>query len=421
MNPDNLPPRQLRQVYLYGGLLLMLVNFAAPTSGLIDLPVSIYLEKRLHLGAHQLALFKLLTGLPLFASVLMGFWRDRVNPFGMGDRGHLLVAGGLAALVYALVALSPPHYRVFLAGLFAAAVLFQIVAAAGNGLLAAIGQRHAAAGRMSALTNIAYFIPLVASLLLGGWESNFLEGRSAGEAAQAIFLFAALLMAAAALFGVLGPNSLFGAAAHGDHQRSWWKDVAVLIRHRPLYPVLLLQLLWQFSPATGIALQYQYMNRLHGSDAQWGAWNALYLASFIPVNLVYGWLCRRFRLAGLLLSGLAIGVFQVAPLLFAHGVAAAWAAAVWLGISGGVASLAINDLLIRSAPPGFQGSAVMLFAAMMFFSVRGGDWAGTALYAAHGYGAVVLATMAVNALCLPTLLWVPRRLIITRDGEAARI
>ncbi len=409
---------RLRPVYLYGGLLLMLVNFAAPTSGLIDLPVSVYLEKRMHLSAHQLALFKLSTGLPLFGAVLMGFWRDRVNPFGLGDRGHLLLAGGLTAVVYAVVALAPPQYRVLLAGLFAAAVLFQIVSAAGNGLVAAIGQQHAAAGRMSALTNIAYFIPLVASLLLGGWESQYLEGHSAGFAAQSIFLFAALLMVAIASFGAFGPCSLFGVATRGDHARSVFKDIGVVIRHRPLYPVLLLQLLWQFSPATGIALQYQYTNQMHGSDAQWGAWNAIYLASFIPVNLVYGWLCRRFRLAGLLVFGLPLGVFQVAPLLFAHSVTGALVAAVWLGAVGGVASLAINDLLIRSAPPGFQGSAVMLFAAMMFFAVRGGDWIGTAIFAAHGYTAVTLVTMAVNALCLPALLLVQKRLIATRDGEA---
>lgn len=271
---------------------------------------------------------------------------------------------------------------------------------------------------MSMLTNLPYFVAVTASLLLGGWESNFLETHNAAFAARTIFLLAAAMMLALVLCGWRAPRDLFGAARRTAHRRSLLKDIGVLLRHRALYAVLLLQLLWQFSPATGVALQYYFTNHLHGTDAQWGQWNAIWLGSFLPITFAYGWLCRKINLTWLLIVGAALGVTQEAPLLLVHSVAAANWAAVWLGIGGGVATLAINDLLIRSAPPGLQGSAVMLFSAMLYLGFRGGDLLGANLYASHGYATVALLTVLVNALCLPALLLVPRRLMRTKDGEA---
>ncbi len=81
-------------------------------------------------------------------------------------------------------------------------------------------------------------------------------------------------------------NEHFGAARP-------WKDLKRLMRHWPIYPALLIWLLWNFAPGSATPLQYHLQNSLHATDAQWGQWNAIFAASFIPTFIVFGLLCQR--------------------------------------------------------------------------------------------------------------------------------
>jgi MFS family permease len=408
------------RLMLFGGALLLLINFAAPMHGLIAIPVSFFLKNRLHLTANQLAVFNLWVGAPLFASFVFGFLRDRWNPFGAGDRGHIVLFGLATLAIYLVMAFSPPGYGALLASLFLATITFQMVASASSGLLTAIGQREAVAGGMSMVLGVASAMPLLASFLLGGWVSGWLEGRGADSAARILFLGAAALMGAIALFGALGPKALFARGAVDVHAATAGADIVRLLNHWPVYPVMIIQLLWQFAPAQGIVLQYHMTNTLHATDAQWGAWNAIFYGVFTPVYLAYGFLCRHIRLRWLLWVGFAIAVPQMAPLLFIKSAVGALWAALPMGLLGGIGQGALVDLAIRSAPKGLQGTMIMLFLACFWISTRFGDVFGTWLYDQHGgFVTAVFATIAVYALILPLLLLVPGRLTATADGEPA--
>src|ERR1700722_5777527 len=91
-------------LFLFAGLLMLLLNLGDPAVGLINIPVSFFLKNRLHLAAHEQAMFRLWIGAPLFVSFCFGFLRDRWSPFGSGDRGHLMLFGVLTAAIYAVVA-----------------------------------------------------------------------------------------------------------------------------------------------------------------------------------------------------------------------------------------------------------------------------------------------------------------------------
>jgi hypothetical protein len=56
------------------------------------------------LKADEVAIFGLITGVPSYVSFLFGFARDNWNPLGMGDRGFVVLFGGLCAAVYGLFA-----------------------------------------------------------------------------------------------------------------------------------------------------------------------------------------------------------------------------------------------------------------------------------------------------------------------------
>ncbi len=413
-----LPAAERFRIMLVGGGIYMLLNLAAPFNGLVGIPVTFFLKNRLHLTSNEVALFNLWISIPIFVGFLSGFLRDRWNPFGAGDRGHLLIFGGASAVIYAALAFINPTYAALLAGILLVMAVSQTALSAAAGLISTIGQQHAMAGQMSTTLAMATSFPAFAAYLIGGALSGFLESKSPGAATQILFLIAATIMAVVAVFGALGPRALFEAARQERSTTSAFADVARLLKHWPIYPVLLTQLLWQFAPAMGTVLQFHMSNTLHASDAQWGEWNAIFAVSFLPVYLLYGWLCQRVKLGWLLWAGAVVTVFQMVPLLFIHTANGALIAAAPMGAMGAIAVAALTDLAIRSCPPGLQGTMMMLYAGAYWIALRLGDVWGTDLYDHHGgFVTATWATIGVYALVLPVLLFVPRRLLATRDGE----
>jgi predicted MFS family arabinose efflux permease len=230
-------------------------------------------------------------------------------------------------------------------------------------------------------------------------------------------------MGSVAIYAAWKPRSVFdnvhteqGTDAHP------LKDLRRLVRHWPIYPALLIWLLWNFAPGAVTPLQYYLQNTLHAEDAQWGQWNAIFAASFIPTFMVFGLLCRKFPLKTLLWWGTVVAVPQVVPLLFIHSVTGALIAAVPIGLMGGVATAAYLDLIIRSCPRGLQGTMLMMSGGLYWIASRFGDVLGTNLYDYYGgFAACVIAITVVYALILPTLLLVPKRLIATADGQIPQV
>jgi MFS family permease len=414
-----LPAAERRRILAYAGVLLLLQNFAAPNGGLIGVPISFFLKNRLHLPAHELALFNLWTGVPLYAAFVFGMLRDRWSPFGAGDKGHLVLFGGATALIYAAVAFLSPTYAMLFAGVLMATACLQTVSAAANGLVSTIGQEHLMAGQASTVINLSTCLPAVAGYLLGGFFSDLLEGRRAASAARILFLVAAGLMAAAAVIGGAGPARFF-AESRTRRTTSLAGDVARLVKCWPVYPPLIMLLLWDFAPASGAVLQYHLANALHASDTQVGAFYAIFYAACVPALLLYGWLCQRVRLSRLLFWSTLVAIPQWTPLVFVHSAGAAMIMAVPIGLMGGLASAAYVDLAIRSCPKRLQGTMMLLVVSTAYYvAARFGDVWGTQLYDYKGgFLTTVIATTAVYALILPVLLLAPRTLTSTADGEA---
>lgn len=407
------------RVVAYLGVLIVLLGFGAPNGGLIDVPISFFLKNRLHMPAHEVALFRMLAATPLYLAFLFGFARDTFNPLGMGDRGFLVLFGGATAAIYAAFAFAPIAYAWLLAAVLLSTCAFLFAWSAQNGLSSAIGQRHVMSGRISAAWNVFQSLPILTAFLLGGALSQMLEGQNAERAARILFLVGAAVMAALALFGLWRPTNVYdevqGARRKAGSRRA---DLARLVRHWPIYPALTVWLLWCFAPGASTPLQFFLQNTLHASDAQWGDWNAVFVASFIPTFMLFGWLCRRFALRGILFWSTLAAVPQMIPLAFIHSVTGAYGAAVFMGLTGGVCSAAYLDLVIRSSPPGLQGTVMMLYWALYYIAQRFGDVLGSALYDHYrNFNACVIAITVVYALIVPALAFVPRRLTATTDGE----
>ena len=408
-----------QRIFLYLGVLIVLLAFGAPSGGLIDIPISFFLKNKLHLKAHEVAEFRLVAAIPLYLSFIFGFIRDMWNPFGMRDRGFMLLFGTISASLYVFFAFTPISYATLLVAVVLLTTSFLFVASAQNGLTSMIGQQHAMTGQISAVWNIFASIPTVGALLIGGALSGVLESRNADEAARILFLVGAAIMATVAVYAAWKPRSVYDnvRTEHGTTAYPL-KDVQRLARHWPIYPALLIWLLWNFAPGSATPLQYYLQNALHATDAQWGQWNAIFAASFIPTFMVFGLLCRKVPLKALLVWGTVVAVPQMVPLLFIHSMTAALIAAVPIGLMGGVATAAYLDLIIRSCPRGLQGTTLMMSGSLFFIASRFGDVLGTNLYDHYGgFVVCVIAITVVYALILPTLVLVPQRLTATTDGQ----
>jgi hypothetical protein len=416
-------PQQVRQrIFLYLGILIVLLALGSPAGGLIDIPVSFLLKNKLHLEAHQVAIFRLVAAIPLYLSFAFGFIRDSWNPLGMRDRGFMLLFGAVSALLYALFAATSLGTTSLLMAVIVLTASFLFVSSAQNGLTAALGQQHAMTGQLSAVWNVVLSIPAMAALLAGGMLSEVLEEQGGDAAVRILFLVGAAIMASVALYALWRPREVFDnvRVADGPAARPG-EDIKRLVRHWPVYPALLIWLLWNFAPGSTTPLQYHLQNSLHASDSQWGLWNAIFAASFIPTFIAYGILCRRFTLKTLLWWGTLIAVPQMVPLLFIHSVTGALIAAVPIGLMGGIATGAYLDLIMRSCPRGLEGTTLMLANSLYFIVTRFGDLLGTHLYDYFGgFDICVLAITIVYAMIMPSLLLVPDSLIATADEGKGR-
>jgi MFS family permease len=415
----DLSPSERHGIFLYLGILIILLAFGGPSGGLIDIPISFFLKNRLHLTAHEVATFRLVAAIPLYLSFVFGFIRDMWNPLGMRDRGFMLLFGGVTALLYVLCAFTPMTYATLLAAVVLLTASFLFVSSAQNGLTSVIGQQHAMTGQVSAVWNVFLSIPTVGALLIGGNLSGLLEEKDPDQALRILFLVGAAIMTVIALYALWKPAEVFDNVRVEDGTgRHPIADLKRLVRHWPVYPAMLIWLLWNFAPGSTTPLQYHLQNTLHATDAQWGEWNAIFAASFIPTYIVYGLLCRRFPLKTLLLWGTFLAIPQMVPLLFIDTMTQALIAAIPIGLMGGLATGAYLDLIIRSCPRGLQGTTLMMSWSLYYVVSRFGDVLGTHLYDRYGgFTVCVMAITIVYALILPSLLLVPKHLIATADGQ----
>ncbi len=89
---------------------------------------------------------------------------------------------------------------------------------------------------------------------------------------------------------------------------------------------------------------------------------------------------------------------------------------------GGIATAAYLALIIRSCPAGLQGTMLMTSAALSVIVSRFGDVLGTFLYQEYGgFTVCVIAITIVYALILPTLMLIPKDLVVTADGQKLQI
>ena len=403
------------QVYLYFGTMIFLIGIVNPTYYTTDIATSFMLKDQLHLSASAVSIFRAVTPLPVYAAFLFGLIRDRWSPFGLRDRGLYILFGPVTALIFFMLA----HTKLTLAsmyiGIFLLMASSRFVIAAYQGLIALVGQEKLMSGRLAVVWNSVLMIPVAIGAVGGGWMADHLKPDQS-------FTILAVLMLLVGALGFWKPASVFNHAYDQPQAQTTTlgDDVRRLLKHKAIYPAVIIMLLWNFAPGSNTPLQYYLTNHLHTSDQTYGYFNAIFALTFIPTFLVFAFLCKRVPLSKLLWWGTIIAIPQLVPLLFIRSATGALVLAVPIGLMGGVATAAYYDLAMRSCPPGLQGTLMLMVDAGYWLAQRLGDILGSKIYESnekYGFLYCVISICIVYALILPCILWVPKHLIATPDGE----
>jgi hypothetical protein len=281
-------------------------------------------------------------------------------------------------------------------------------------VIALVGQERLMSGRLSALWTIVSFLPYIFGAFASGYITEHLPPSQT-------FVLVAALTLLIALLGLWKPRSVFNHTYDQPQAKGadFLGDVKPLLKHRAVYPAVLI-IHVSVRAWVKYALAVLLTNELHASDAVFSYFTGIFLASFIPVLLLYGYLCKKVALNKLLWYGMIITAPQMVPLAFLHSANLALVLAVPMGLMGGIAAAVIYDLAMRSWPPGLQGTLMMMVDGAYQLSYRGGDVVGSWIYGsspAHGFAYCVIATTVIYALILPVLVLVPKALIATADAE----
>jgi hypothetical protein len=123
-----------------------------------------------------------------------------------------------------------------------------------------------------------------------------LEHSDPSRAMRILFLVGAAIMGTVACYGRWSPDFVFEPRTVRLSTSNPIQELKRLMRHRAIYPALLIWLLWNFAPGSLTPLQYFLQNDLGGGNALWGEWNAVFTVSFAPTFIAFGLLCRRLPL-----------------------------------------------------------------------------------------------------------------------------
>jgi Na+/melibiose symporter-like transporter len=291
-----------RQLYPYFGLLALLVNLVNPQF-VLDIPTSFMLLDRLHASAEQISWFRLVTGVPFFLGFAFGMTRDLWSPFGKRDPGYFRLFVPLMMTVLAWTAFAPLSFASLLIGMLLAATAYSFLSAAYQGLLALIGQEARMPGRLSTLSNTFIVGTAALGYFASGWMATDLSPRE-------VFLLVLALTATLGIFGFWKPRAVFSHAYDDPRAQgtNFFGDVKRLVKHRAIYPVIAICLLWYFTPGANTPMQFYLSRQLHTSDAIYGDFSAVMYAGFLPTSPLYGFLCTKFPPRKLLWWSMIVGV-----------------------------------------------------------------------------------------------------------------
>lgn len=396
---------------VYGYLFVLCLLVLSP-GNVIYTPIQFIYKDQLHLTSDQTAIFKLIVNVPGYLAFVFGIIRDRFNPFRMGDRGFLLIFGLVAAVILAAMSQMPLTLWTVGLGLMIWSLGTGMIGAAFQAILKNVSESRMMSGRVSTVLQSMSAGVAAVALFGGGWLTDHVGWHTQ------LGLVAGLCLCIALLGLWKAPSVFEGTGAAGSTSYAQlWSEVKQLRHYRAYWIAVAIWTVWNFTPPAGTPMQYYLRDVLKVSGTQYGSYSALLSVAFVPTALLFGPLCKRYRLWPLMLVATAFAIPQWIPVIFVKDIGQVYAGAIVIGLAGGFGNAAYYAILLRACPRALAGSGMLVASGLCLAGIELGNVLGGYLYKAGGFPICAIVTTAAYALLLPLCFLVPRRLVTPRDNE----
>lgn len=315
------------------------------------LPTISVLRDGLNLDKEQVAVFLFWASAAWYLKPFVGLLTDSYSLLGTRRRHYLILGALLAASGWAGMATLSYSYTPFLAATVAMNLALVFPSTVLGALMVESGRTHAASGRLASARQVAQSTAAILAPILGGLLAGHWYGVTAGLAAAALLLLAA----------VAAVNLRESPTAPATTPRTL---VLRGLRTRPLWAAAGMQLLVHLSPGFHTSLVFVQRDVFGFSNEYIGLLSGLEGAAGLVAAIAYARICRRLVLRTSIAGTLVLAILATL-LLVTYGATTAPFLHLLGAFFGVLAELALMDLALRSTP---AGNEALGFALMM--SVR---------------------------------------------------
>ena len=375
---------------------------------LLDLPIRHLLKDELRVSESQMAMLFGIGALAWYVKPLAGLLVDSIALFGTHRRHYLIVSALAAAALWLSLGIVSHSYLLLLTVVIAIQFMLVIGSTALGGFLVEQGKLLRAEGR---LVSWRVFVEQ-GCILVAGPIGGYLAGLPFGTA----------VAVGAAIASLVAPvTAVCVAEPVPDRSRSVvTKNVLRdLGNSRTMWVVTGFLLVCNIPQSFGTPLYFYQKNTLALSDVTIGYLTATAGAGGLLASILYGFLCQKLSMLGLLVLGTIGPSVGILAFLFYVSVPAALVVELLGGFSFGMGTLALMQVSVIST---LTPSAAFGFAVFMSVSNAGaaiGDNLAAILVDRFTMTLfdVIKVFAVTSAACCVLVFFLPRGLLAHLDGS----
>jgi Na+/melibiose symporter-like transporter len=375
---------------------------------LLDLPIRHLLKDELRVSESQMAMLFGIGALAWYVKPLAGLLVDSIALFGTHRRHYLIVSALLAAALWLFLGIVSHSYFLLLIVVIAIQSMLVIGSTVLGGLLVEQGKLLRAEGR---LVSCRIFVEQ-ACILVAGPLGGYLAGLPFGTA----------VVVGAAIAGLVAPITAVCVAEPVPDRSKIVETKNVLHdfgNSRAMWVVAGFLLVCSIPQSFGTPLYFYQKNALALSDIEIGYLTATAGVGGLLASILYGFLCQKLSMLGLLVLGTIGPSVGILAFLFYISVPAAFVVEFLGGFFFGIGTLALMQGAVISTLTPFAAFGFAVFMSASNAGAAIGDNLAAILVDRFTMTLfdVIKVFAATSAACCVLVFFLPRGLLDRLEGS----
>lgn len=369
------PAREKTNLVLFFAFVYLAHGFSCGQFGVFAQPIQFFLKDGLRLTAAQVSSYMAVMMLPWVIKPVYGMLCDFVPLFGFRRKSYIIIGNLIAALAFAIIAMTSSMTVVLIALLFTAlgmAVSTTLMV----GLAVQQGRADGQVREYFAVQEFCYYAATILAAAAGGALCQNFAPQEAMNNAAAIAAVPPLCVAILTMFKLREAKSKASRKAFvatGLNLRRAFKSQNLQI-------AFAFSFLWTFAPAMGVPLYFFETNSLGFTQNQVGQLSAYNAVGMLTGTVVYKLFVKRLSLRVQLLATIALSCLSTVAYCFLSNFASAVVLELFRGFAGIVVILSLYVLAADFCPRRVEVSVMALLVAIRNVSTDASTFVGGQLF-----------------------------------------